>query len=151
MQTAEKLPPGKKTELPVGVLLPTDKSPDPVCAMSVEPSHAAGSAEHEGRTYYFCSNSCRQKFQADPKRYLKPHAPESGVMSNSRPLSARSQGEATCLGVSHHTAVAEISQPVREPSPFVADNSTALLGEDEDVNSNGLSLTACEQKFAGTY
>ena len=44
---------------------------DPVCGMSVEPATArGGSATHEGKTYYFCSPSCRVKFQANPKRYL---------------------------------------------------------------------------------
>jgi Cu+-exporting ATPase len=43
---------------------------DPVCGMSVAPSRAAGSATHNGTTYYFCSVSCQRKFQADPERYL---------------------------------------------------------------------------------
>jgi len=44
---------------------------DPVCGMTVDPATArGGSAEHEGKTYYFCCSSCREKFQADPKRYL---------------------------------------------------------------------------------
>lgn len=44
---------------------------DPVCGMTVNPATArGGSAEHAGTTYYFCCNSCREKFQADPKRYL---------------------------------------------------------------------------------
>ncbi|HJZ58937.1 MAG TPA: heavy metal-binding domain-containing protein, partial [Gemmataceae bacterium] len=44
---------------------------DPVCEMSVNPATAAGSATHDGRTYFFCSPSCRAKFQADPARYLR--------------------------------------------------------------------------------
>ena len=31
-------------------------------------------AQHEGRTYYFCSASCREKFIADPRRYTRPKA-----------------------------------------------------------------------------
>ncbi|HEY2252624.1 MAG TPA: heavy metal translocating P-type ATPase, partial [Planctomycetaceae bacterium] len=38
--------------------------------MSIDPSHCAGSVEHEGKSYYFCSRHCVQKFQADPDRYL---------------------------------------------------------------------------------
>ena len=30
--------------------------------------------EHEGHTYYFCNESCLDKFKADPKRYLEPDA-----------------------------------------------------------------------------
>ena len=59
------------------------RATDPVCAMSVNPSQAARSAAHEGRTYYFCSKSCQQEFQAYPVQYLKPHETESGGMSAS--------------------------------------------------------------------
>jgi Cu+-exporting ATPase len=38
--------------------------------MAVEPATAAGSAVHEGRTYYFCSKHCQLKFEAAPARYL---------------------------------------------------------------------------------
>jgi Cu+-exporting ATPase len=43
---------------------------DPVCGMSVDPHKAKHTAEHGGRTYYFCSAGCRTKFLADPARYL---------------------------------------------------------------------------------
>ncbi len=44
---------------------------DPVCGMTVDPATAKHKAEHEGLTYYFCSAGCRQKFEADPARYLE--------------------------------------------------------------------------------
>jgi P-type Cu+ transporter len=47
---------------------------DPVCGMMVDPAHAAGTAQHKGRTYYFCNPSCVKKFTADPERYLAPRA-----------------------------------------------------------------------------
>ena len=37
---------------------------DPVCGMTVAPAKAAGSFEHEGQTYYFCSKGCLEKFRA---------------------------------------------------------------------------------------
>ena len=43
---------------------------DPVCGMKVEPQRAAGSFEYKGQTYYFCAPGCREKFKADPERYL---------------------------------------------------------------------------------
>ena len=45
---------------------------DPVCGMDVDPHAAKHRAEHGGRPYYFCSNGCRTKFEADPVRYLDP-------------------------------------------------------------------------------
>ena len=47
-----------------------DGAVDPVCGMSVDPARAAGSHEHDGRTYYFCSAGCRARFAADPEKYL---------------------------------------------------------------------------------
>ncbi|HEX4993338.1 MAG TPA: heavy metal translocating P-type ATPase [Methylomirabilota bacterium] len=49
---------------------------DPVCGMDVTPGDAAGgSAEHAGTTYWFCNPSCRERFVADPARYLRPPEP----------------------------------------------------------------------------
>jgi len=45
---------------------------DPVCGMSVEPARAAGSFEHRGKTYLFCSQHCLAKFKADPAKYAEP-------------------------------------------------------------------------------
>ena len=45
---------------------------DPVCGMNVDPQTAAGSVDHDGRTYHFCSRHCVDKFRADPVRYLAP-------------------------------------------------------------------------------
>ncbi len=45
---------------------------DPVCGMTVNPGKAAGSFEHNGKTYYFCSEQCLHKFQANPETYLGP-------------------------------------------------------------------------------
>ena len=43
---------------------------DPVCGMDVDPHTATHRAEHQGRTYYFCSAGCRTKFIENPARYL---------------------------------------------------------------------------------
>ena len=47
---------------------------DPVCGMSVDPATARYKAEHAWTTYHFCSGQCRDKFTAEPKRYLAPNA-----------------------------------------------------------------------------
>ena len=44
---------------------------DPVCGMNVAPESAAGSLEHAGQTYFFCSQRCLEKFKADPSKYVK--------------------------------------------------------------------------------
>src|SRR5262245_62470597 len=48
---------------------------DPVCGMSVDAEAPKGGVhDHEGQRYYFCSAGCREKFRADPTRYLAPTA-----------------------------------------------------------------------------
>jgi Cu+-exporting ATPase len=50
---------------------------DPVCGMTVDPQKAAGTVVYRGGAYYFCSQGCAAKFQADPEKYLHPRtAPE---------------------------------------------------------------------------
>ncbi len=43
---------------------------DPVCGMSVNPAKAAGAVEYEGRTFYFCSKGCAEKFRVAAEKYL---------------------------------------------------------------------------------
>ena len=43
---------------------------DPICDMTVEPDKAAGKADYDGETYYFCSVHCLKLFQTDPAKYL---------------------------------------------------------------------------------
>jgi len=47
-----------------------DTALDPVCGMKVDPSTARHKAEHEGKTFYFCSEGCHTKFGADPAKYV---------------------------------------------------------------------------------
>jgi len=42
---------------------------DPVCGMQIEKEDAAGQSDFEGRTYYFCSSACQEKFDANPTQY----------------------------------------------------------------------------------
>ena len=42
---------------------------DPVCGMEIEEADAVATAEHEGKTYYFCSQDCAEEFANDPASY----------------------------------------------------------------------------------
>ena len=44
---------------------------DVVCGMHIDPSKAAGKSVYDGKTFYFCSASCKAKFDANPKQYAK--------------------------------------------------------------------------------
>jgi Cu+-exporting ATPase len=47
--------------------------------MTIDPTEAAGTHVHAGRTYFFCSQDCLDRFRADPDVYLagRPAAPAS--------------------------------------------------------------------------
>lgn len=48
---------------------------DPVCGMMVDEKKAATpKSEYEGQTFYFCSASCKKKFDSDPQRYVHTKA-----------------------------------------------------------------------------
>jgi YHS domain-containing protein len=44
---------------------------DVVCGMQVDPAKAAGTSQYNGQTYYFCSQSCKTKFDANPAQFAK--------------------------------------------------------------------------------
>ncbi|HET8579247.1 MAG TPA: heavy metal translocating P-type ATPase [Methylomirabilota bacterium] len=45
---------------------------DPVCNMEVDPKKAAAQSTYKGQTIYFCAVGCKQKFDADPEKYIYP-------------------------------------------------------------------------------
>ncbi len=52
-----------------------ERARDPVCGMTVDPIGAKYTAEHAGRSWYFCSARCRERFGAEPAKYLAGEAP----------------------------------------------------------------------------
>ncbi len=46
---------------------------DPVCGMQISRMSAIEEYEYQGRTYYFCARVCREAFEAEPEKYLRPH------------------------------------------------------------------------------
>jgi len=43
---------------------------DLVCGQRLCPKSVNVTLEHKGRTYYFCSQSCKEKFKKNPTKYL---------------------------------------------------------------------------------
>ncbi len=54
---------------------------DPVCGMSVDRGQALTS-EFRGKTFYFCGPGCRDRFEADPERYVSPAAREAAPLEH---------------------------------------------------------------------
>lgn len=57
-----------------GILHSVEKTmmKDPVCGMTVDEKKTKLKSEHEGKTFYFCSASCKTAFDKDPHKYGHP-------------------------------------------------------------------------------
>jgi P-type Cu+ transporter len=51
---------------------------DPVCGMTVDIDTAASRTTWNGVRYHFCAESCRDRFLANPMRYLGEGRGEEG-------------------------------------------------------------------------
>ena len=47
---------------------------DPVCGMMVAEEHAAVCTDHKGKHYCFCSEECKEEFDAEPETYVTESA-----------------------------------------------------------------------------
>jgi P-type Cu+ transporter len=49
---------------------------DPVCGMSVNVETAKHRFTYRGQDYFFCGARCRERFEAEPEKFLQPKQPE---------------------------------------------------------------------------
>lgn len=59
---------------------PDDCTTDPVCGMRLTPGADTPTAGHDGTTWWFCSPTCVDRFQAAPTRYVP--TPDEPAMHN---------------------------------------------------------------------
>jgi Cu+-exporting ATPase len=52
---------------------------DPVCGMKVDPATAKHRYSHGGEEYFFCGARCRERFAAEPEKFLKPRESEPAL------------------------------------------------------------------------
>jgi len=99
---------------------------DPVCGMTVDPHTAKHRHTHEGRPYYFCSARCREKFIADPDKYLapaaKPAAPVPSGTIYTCPMhpEIRQEGPGSCP-ICGMALEPELVSAEAQPNPELAD------------------------------
>jgi len=65
------------------VLAESPKEKDPVCGMTVDPKNASGRAVYVGKTFYFCSARCAERFRNEPGKFLA--LPGTARMEYARP------------------------------------------------------------------
>ena len=97
------------------------KVKDPVCGMVVDPAKAAGKVENKGKTYYFCSKRCAERFAQDPEKFLA--APGTAGMEHGHghaqaPAPAHKQNEMQHAPAAAASASASSAQGVRYTCPM---------------------------------
>jgi P-type Cu+ transporter len=112
---------------------------DPVCGMTVDRVRAKATAEHAGKTYYFCCQGCATKFLAAPDQYLDGKAPSHAHPSGMVQLGGAKPGLATIAPAGSAPAVPGASQlaaaappqPIElvpsHPGPAPTENSLGKL------------------------
>lgn len=108
---------------------------DPICGMTVEPSTAAGSYEHDGTTYYFCSKGCMQKFIAQTSTEPPVQAP----VQIGRAKHDHHDHHA------HHEPAGEVKDPV---CGMTVDPATAAASFEYDGTTYHFCAVRCKEKFA---
>jgi len=103
--------------------------------MAVDPAQAAGSAEHSGRTYHFCSPHCLEAFRADPGRYVHEAPPPGAGPVYTCPMhpEVRRDGPGTCpkCGMALEPVV-----PAPAPAPPAPEGAEYFCPMDPEVVSD---------------
>lgn len=58
---------------------------DPVCGMDVDPKKAAGSSLYKGEAIYFCNPRCKERFDAEPEKFMGVSAGSHKEMLSAAP------------------------------------------------------------------
>ena len=106
---------------------------DPVCHMTVTAESAAGHVVHHGDTYYFCAQSCLDRFVATPDAFLSgappapPVVPEGATVTYVCPMDpdvrAEAFGPCPVCGMALEPQVVSLSSA---PSPELVDMTRRL-------------------------
>ncbi|HYO91702.1 MAG TPA: YHS domain-containing protein, partial [Pyrinomonadaceae bacterium] len=94
---------------------------DPICGMTVDPQTAAGTSERDGKTYYFCAQSCKQKFDA-------------GIQKQSAPMMVgiTRRGEQEAHDHHHHHAMMHANSA---PAPAASDSVDAEEAQEQSYRA----------------
>ena len=115
------------------ILQKTAGAVDPVCGMTVDPQHAAGSSVYQGKTYYFCSKGCVAKFEANPEKYLHPAAqPE--------PMEAEAAAAGVVYTCPMHPEVRQIGPGSCPKCGMALEPATFTLANVDDVNPEYIDM-----------
>jgi len=64
---------------------------DLACGMEIKKEEAAASSVYKGKEYYFCAQSCKEKFDQDPEKYIKKEENQGNEEEEEEPKSRVSE------------------------------------------------------------
>src|SRR5258708_9405098 len=67
---SERVPMSDAQEFGLPVLPSAPRVKDPVCGMWVDSQKPAGKVQHGGKTYYFGSPGCAERFEKEPEKFI---------------------------------------------------------------------------------
>ena len=120
------------------------KVTDPVCGMTMEEKDAAAAFAYQGKTYHFCSASCKEKFEKDPEAYAGGKAAGTAEQGARKMPALRPDEPDT------HSAKAEWTCPMHPEIVRDAPGSCPICGmaleprtisEDEQENPELINMT----------
>jgi membrane fusion protein, copper/silver efflux system len=103
---------------------------DPVCGMTVDEGKARAAkrvSEYQGKTYGFCSDGCKKRFDADPAKYLSKAKPQAMAMATAEPK--------------------ETSDPVCGMKVDVGEAKAAKLSSEHQGKTYFFCNDACKKQF----
>jgi Cu+-exporting ATPase len=112
---------------------------DPVCNMTVVIATAKHIHEHAGTTYYFCNPRCKERFAADPARYLDADAKAKAAAEEAAKVApgtkyicpmcpeVESDGPATCPSCGMALEPAGLPPADAGPNPELVDFKRRLM------------------------
>ncbi|MDB4947689.1 MAG: copper-translocating P-type ATPase [Gemmatimonadetes bacterium] len=137
---------------------------DPVCGMKVEPETAAASADHAGRAYHFCSTGCRDRFVAEPERFVgdrtgptdaetpSPPSSDGTAEAPARPAAtdapSAAAGPMVQLTTSRRPAARRSADAAgaADGSGAISGTSGGTGGERVDLPITGMTCAACARR-----
>ncbi len=122
---------------------------DPVCGMEIDPAAAFTTREHMGQTFYFCSASCAEQFDADPHKY----AMSGSVTTGFNPALPMASIEIPILGLkgSQTCTLQEALKAVAGVSSATVNAASGIVRIDYDPQSVSLPILASAVKSAGGH
>jgi Cu+-exporting ATPase len=84
---------------------------DLVCGMEIKEEEAAASSLYRGKKYYFCTKSCKQKFDGNPEKYIKSEESEE-VEKNEKTMPEEDESK-------HEPGLSDVSKEERIDLPIV--------------------------------